>query len=119
MDFSRTDGVNPGGADGCLDFEDPDNKGLEDCVDSTFGTDNQNQILHTIFDEFCDRVSLADYVVLAGEAVMALTRPTPSQVQETKARFRSTFRFGRTTEYQCPYNEGRLPNPEEGCPGLA
>jgi len=117
MDFRPNDSLNPGGSDGCLDFDEPENGGLEDCVDSDFGMAG-NMVLHTIYDEFCDKVSLADYVVLAAEAVMALARPSPDQVEETKLRFRNNFEFGRTTATSCPFTKGRLADPEKGCPGL-
>lgn len=118
MDFDSNDDENPGGSDGCLDFDDMDNKGLEDCVDSTFGTHNQNMILHTVYDDFCDRVSLADYVVIAAEAVMALTRGSPENIRDANAKFRRSFQFGRITADTCEWSHGRLPNPEHGCPVL-
>ena len=62
MDFdpSATAGQG-GGADGCIDFDDPDNKGLQDCTSSS----SAHATLNAAYVKFCDRVSLADFVVLA------------------------------------------------------
>lgn len=32
MDFDASDLTNKGGSDGCIDFHDPDNKGLIECL---------------------------------------------------------------------------------------
>jgi hypothetical protein len=63
MDFRMDTGL--GGSDGCINFNDADNTGLADClVDSG---------LTSVYDEVCGQVSLADFFVIAGEAVMGRT----------------------------------------------
>jgi len=75
MDFR--DGV--GGSDGCLNFDDADNKGLINCVRGDFDLngdvdpDSFNKTLHDVYANHCANVSLADFVVIAGEAVMGFT----------------------------------------------
>jgi catalase (peroxidase I) len=61
MDF-RKDNHNKGGADGCLDFSDPDNLGLEQCI--------QNFKIQDVYAKHCTKVSLADFFVIAAEAAM-------------------------------------------------
>lgn len=34
-------------------------------------------------------------------------------------KFRDNFAYGRTTEEECDWNTHRIPNPENGCPGLS
>ena len=51
-----------GGSDGCVNFKDPDNAGLESCIKWTG--------IESIYAEWCDQISLADFMVLAGEAVV-------------------------------------------------
>lgn len=50
-----------GGSDGCVNFEDSDNKGLPKCLAWTN--------LVTIYQDYCDKIGLADFMVLAAEAV--------------------------------------------------
>lgn len=54
-----------GGSDGCINFNDRDNKGLVECIQTT----NITQA----YDEHCGVVSLADFIVIAAEATMART----------------------------------------------
>jgi hypothetical protein len=65
MDFRRSGNSTTGGADGCVNFADKDNAGLEDCLRSS----NLNQV----YGLFCDKLSLADFIVLASEALMIKT----------------------------------------------
>lgn len=106
MDF----GSGQGGSDGCLDFDDHDNKGLQKCLyEGEFGV----SILQA-YQEHCTTISLADFIVIAAEAVMMESRkhaaPGPN------IDFKSGFKYGRTTAETCPWALGRLPNPEDGCP---
>mmetsp|Transcript_45869 Transcript_45869/g.91010 ORF Transcript_45869/g.91010 Transcript_45869/m.91010 type:complete len:439 (-) Transcript_45869:228-1544(-) len=109
MDFTGTSG----GADGCLDMHDPDNLGLHACLyEGEFGVS-----LLDSYQEFCTRISLADFIVIAAEVVMNLTRCNALQVIPggLPVDFRSRFKYGRTTSLTCPWSRGRLPNPESGC----
>eukprot|EP00929_Paragymnodinium_shiwhaense_P018231 TRINITY_DN12845_c0_g1_i4.p1 TRINITY_DN12845_c0_g1~~TRINITY_DN12845_c0_g1_i4.p1 ORF type:complete len:375 (-),score=72.05 TRINITY_DN12845_c0_g1_i4:428-1552(-) len=102
-----------GGSDGCIDFHDMDNAGLAECLHlGEFGIS-----MADAYEDFCTSISLADFTVVAAEAVMKLSRqhvldedPTRSPVD-----FRSKFRYGRTTAQSCEFAEGRLPNPENSC----
>ena len=70
MDFRRkknkkgktiNKGGGTGGSDGCVNFEDGDNAGLPECLAWTE--------IAKIYDNWCDKISLADFIVLAAEAV--------------------------------------------------
>jgi len=50
-----------GGSDGCINFTEGDNKGLPQCL-SKAGIED-------IYGKWCDKVSLADFIVIAAEAV--------------------------------------------------
>ena len=113
MDF-RTGEAFKGGADGCINFEDPDNKGLPSCL-TKFGVND-------ILQEFKWKVSLADFVVIIAEAVIIRTSTTynafnPYQDGTIGAWLINGFRYGRTTSLTCDWNVGRMPNPEHGCHG--
>jgi len=108
MDFVPNQG---GGSDGCVDFDDVDNKGLKPClVTGEFG-----KSLSTTYLPVCKDVSLADFFVIAAEAVMMETREHAGTGLGKLLDFRSRFQYGRTTSMSCPSAKGRLPNPEEGC----
>eukprot|EP00933_Yihiella_yeosuensis_P008163 TRINITY_DN1134_c0_g1_i2.p1 TRINITY_DN1134_c0_g1~~TRINITY_DN1134_c0_g1_i2.p1 ORF type:complete len:622 (+),score=119.92 TRINITY_DN1134_c0_g1_i2:81-1946(+) len=109
MDF--VDGQ--GGSDGCTDMADPDNAGLDACL----RTGEHGLSLTQVYQTYCTTVSLADFLVIAAEAVMASTRARHVAATPGAANidFRSGFRFGRTTAATCDFAEGRLPNPENGC----
>lgn len=51
-----------GGSDGCVNFEDGDNAGLASCLAWTG--------LNKIYENWCDKLSLADFMVLSAEAVV-------------------------------------------------
>jgi len=69
MDFiHNADGTTQGGSDGCISFSDGDNAGLLDCM-ITFN-------LQAAYEPHCDVISLADFIVITGEAVMGRTSNT-------------------------------------------
>jgi len=104
MDFRPGDG---GGSDGCLDFGDVNNKGLQACLnEGEFG-----KSLKDTYQPVCNKVSLADFLVIAAEAVIIETRKNAG----AEVDFKSDFKFGRTTNTSCVKTHGRLPNPESGC----
>ncbi len=109
MDYDATKSQSEhGGSDGCIDFDDADNNGLEDCTTS----DNDgNGNLNGVYEVYCDRISLADFVVIAAEAVMGHT----SSDSNLGDQFKAVFRYGRTTSTSCSWAIGRLPDPEKGC----
>jgi len=102
-----------GGSDGCIDFHDGDNAGLAECIH----TGDHGVALADAYVDFCTSISLADYFVIAAEAVMKLSRAHVLADDPTRAEidFRSRFKWGRTTAMSCELAEGRLPNPENSC----
>lgn len=104
-----------GGADGCVNFEDGDNAGLPECLAWTG--------INEIYGEWCSTLSLADFMVLAGEAVVGgiavdYDPEDPFGDGTLLSKFRDQFMFGRETLETCPDNEGLMPNPENGCDDL-
>lgn len=72
MDFRNTY-ENKGGSDGCINFDEPDNAGLDDCIANGYFS------IQTSYSNFCDRVSLADFVVIAAEVMMAHLSSSPGK----------------------------------------
>ena len=109
MDFKDGEG----GADGCVDLTDADNAGLAECLyTGEFGIS-----IDTAYQHFCESVSLADFLVIAAEAVMTASRQHVTAADSTRSSldFKSKFRYGRTTAKTCEWAHGRLPNPENSC----
>lgn len=69
MDY-RTDSDDQGGADGCINFDDADNTGLATCLD--------NSGIQSVYANWCGIVSLADFVIIAAEAVTGKTAADPT-----------------------------------------
>jgi hypothetical protein len=115
MDFRWTsDGKATGGSDGCINFEDPDNTGIPQCL-ALFE-------VAALYKNWCDKVSLGDFLVIIAEAVMARTA-TSYQADSFESgtlahTFMSKFEFGRPTVASCAEHVGLMPNPEEGCADL-
>lgn len=102
-----------GGADGCMDLHDPDNKGLHECLyQGEFGVS-----VMQAYQEHCVKISLADFLVIAAESVMLLARQHVLQANTSRAPldFKSGFRYGRRTAKTCSWVAGRLPDPERSC----
>jgi len=111
MDFDPRSGL--GGADGCIDFADPDNLGLKGCLlDAITEADSVNVTLETMWQDWCTEVSVADFFVIVAEALIEATLP-PAQRAPFGSAFENQFRFGRETKSTC--NPGLLPNPEHAC----
>jgi len=113
MDFNPA--LNNHGSDGCIDFADPDNKGLHGCMLRDFNErDSVNISLELMWQDFCQEVSAADFFVLAAEVMMAATTPAAGGHQDMWTNsFASNFRFGRTTATEC--SPEPLPNPTHSC----
>ena len=112
MDYQAGDATKLGGSDGCIRFSDPVNGGLLSCL--------QASPLVAVYQSVCTKVSLADFIVIAGEAVMGRTSPSynpaaPYADGTLLNRFKHNFTVGRTTVSECPWAEGRLPDPEKSC----
>eukprot|EP00931_Biecheleriopsis_adriatica_P066330 TRINITY_DN40718_c0_g1_i1.p1 TRINITY_DN40718_c0_g1~~TRINITY_DN40718_c0_g1_i1.p1 ORF type:complete len:500 (-),score=107.40 TRINITY_DN40718_c0_g1_i1:35-1534(-) len=102
-----------GGSDGCLDMHDGDNAGLAECIsEGEFGIS-----IADAYADFCTTISLADFFVIAAEAVMASSRQHVLDDDSSRSYidFKSNFKWGRTTALSCGWAEGRLPNPEDSC----
>jgi len=77
-----------------------------------------------VYSRYCDKVSLADFLVIIAEAVMARTATGYKSVEtlwhkkSLATTFRDNFKVGRKTVETCEWNVGRMPNPERGCSDL-
>jgi len=111
MDFSKGEH----GADGCIDFGDPDNAGLMACMAGD-GENGNKAVLATAYAKWCDQVSFADFLVIAAESIMVRTRPDydGSSRASPSLNFKNNFRFGRRTADSCS-GLPPLPNAEDGC----
>jgi len=101
LDFQDLGTLAIGGSDGCTDLYHPINAGLAQCI--------QEGGLPEIYREFCETISLADFLVIAAEAVMhhARSRLTRSELLHSQPQqsdafdFQRRFRYGRTTAKSC------------------
>ena len=103
MDFRREkwpngeikkNGSGTGGSDGCVNFLDSDNTGLESCLRWTG--------IESIYGKWCDKISLADFMVLAAEAVVGsisvnYDAQDPFKQETLLGQFKSQFQWGRKT----------------------
>jgi len=110
MDY-RT-GAGRGGSDACIDFTEDDNAGLQPCLEEFKIAD--------VFAKHCGSVSLADFIVIAAEAVMARTSTSydpanPFAEGSLAKSFRDNFKYGRETATTCEWNKGYMPAATEGC----
>merc|ERR1719174_2404285 len=85
---------------------DEDNRGLRECLT----TGENDRRLATVCERHLHHVSFADFIVIAGEAVMTTQRGN----LEPPLDLRSEFRYGRTTTLNCEH-QTRLPNVALGC----
>jgi hypothetical protein len=111
MDFK--DGK--GGSDGCTDMTDPDNAGLAECLSTGEKHGPESVALNNVYNRFCEKISLADFLVVAAEAIMSELRPAGGRGD---LDFKSRFRYGRKTETEnCKFEFEHLilPNPEKSC----
>merc|ERR1712130_79265 len=101
-----------GGSDACTDMAEPDNAGLEDCL----LTGMEGATIKEVYVNWCSKISLADFVVLAAEAAMTYTRHLYLKATgETEdVRFKAQFHYGRTTSQTCEFNQ-MLPDPTKSC----
>jgi len=112
MDFNST-GDGNGGADACTDMDDEDNGGLPECL---FRGEFDGKVsLNDAYELFCDQISLADFIVIAAEAVMGHMADGAAK-ELLKEGLKGSFRFGRTTAFEgCEFAVGALPNPAHSC----
>lgn len=118
MDFHVKDGVPVGGADACTDMNEPDNAGLSACL----ANGEHGHSLKELYTNFCTQMSLADFEVIAAQAVMSLLATEGAPKETLSAGLKANFGFGRTTAtgeacQNSTHAEGSLilPNPALGC----
>jgi hypothetical protein len=104
LDYKANEG---GGSDGCIDFHDANNVGLEQCLTAT--------PLAQVYGKFCTRVSFADFLVIAAESILELSSKGDVDGEINTNAFQKHFKFGRKTSTSCRSARGRLPNPAGGC----
>jgi len=112
MDYNPQ--THTGGANGCIDLTDPDNGGLAECLytGAEFGIS-----IADAYEFFCTEVSLADFIVIAGQAIIEKTRQNvlDAKPKAPSITLKDIFKWGRDTATTCPESHGSLPNPEESC----
>jgi len=100
MDY-RVDEEHQGGSDGCINFNDPDNAGLQKCLEF--------HEIPELYSNYKDHVSLADFIVIIAEAAMARSHSSysasdPYEDGTLAQKFRDGFKFGRVTDEECSWN---------------
>jgi len=101
-----------GGSDGCTDMSNPDNKGLKECLATGETYKGVTVSIAGAYRPFCDKISLADFLVIAAEAVMTISR---RKDQRRDVNFKAHFRFGRKTATGNCLPDGILPDAEGSC----
>jgi hypothetical protein len=103
-------------ADGCLDFTDDEHKGLMCTKSFKSAYGDSNASLFDAYSDWCTKISLADFMVIAAEAVIKRTRKmaVEDDTYQLADRLRSTFQYGRSTVKECPEN-AKMAHAEEGC----
>ena len=117
MDYRKGGRGSPGtgGSDGCVNFEDPNNADIPDCL---VWTD-----LAGIYNKWCDRISMADFIVVAAEAVAGSLSPDYNanhkfNTDTLLTRFKQQFEFGRKSMDECPQEAHMTVNVANGCDDL-
>jgi len=106
------------GSNGCQDLAHPDNKGLEQCLaDPYFGAS-----IKQAYQQFCESISLADFLVISAEAVMTVKRnqrvvggrirQVDGHKDAAELYFMNNFKFGRKTAKSCKGSGDLLPDAE-------
>jgi len=104
MDYDQTDINEPGGSDGCLDFDDVINAGLPDL----WCDDDIACPFRLLYDSFySDTMSKADFWIASATQVIEITSPQNNPLV-------LPFRWGRVDSDICPSSSSRLPK-ETGC----
>ena len=83
-----------GGSDGCVNFLDPDNAGLGPCLNKTG--------VQKVYASHCGKVSMADFMVIAAEAVITRMSTGYDAAEPFKTggmgqRFRDQLKVGRSS----------------------
>lgn len=111
MDFE--DGV--GGSDACTDMEESSNAGLYACLNEGHEEYGDSELsMYRIYQDVCDVVSLADFVVISAQAVMIYMSDDEHRQALGKA-LKNNFKFGRVTRDADCVMTASLPNPDNSC----
>ena len=110
MDYDPT--TQTGGSDGCTSMVHADNAGLAACLYAGESGVSMAQA----YQDHCGDVSLADFLVVAAEAVMSQSRVLANL---SPVDFKSSFSYGRETATACPDAASRLPDPLRGCTAVS
>jgi hypothetical protein len=97
--------TNTGGGDGCIDFNDFNNRGLENIYGTLYKLKNSSNI----------NISFADYIQYAAlTSIWCSLNTIPIGIFENINNF--PFLYGRIDKQTCPYTKenGHLPDPEGG-----
>lgn len=94
LDYRKDARSTSGGSDGCLNLNDVINMGLAECINNTGIVD--------VYDKTCGSVSLADFIVIAAEAMMYRTSVGYDSNRlwyfgQLGRTFRDNFQSGRRT----------------------
>lgn len=104
-----------GGSDACTDMDNPDNAGLKACLSEGSPGEYGDLSMRGIYQHYCTKVSLADFLVMAAQAVMTYLAPA-AQKDYLYAALKGNFRYGRSTrDEDCVMTEHILPNPDDSC----
>jgi hypothetical protein len=100
LDYDKNDESTPYGPDGCVDFTNPSNAGLEEIWCD--GCD-----LTTVYNDAYSHISRADFWVAAANAVIR-------QTSNDGLNLKDSFVWGRVDNDSCPESAARLPQ-ATGC----
>lgn len=104
MDYDQTDMNEPGGSDGCLDFNDHINAGLPDLWCDNADACPFKYLYDTYYSRF---MSKADFWIASAAKVIEITSPPNNPLI-------IPLRWGRVDNDSCPSSSSRLPE-TDGC----
>ena len=104
MDYDQTDTNEPGGSDGCLDFNDQINAGLSDLWCDNADACPFKYLYDTYYSKF---MSKADFWIASAVKVIEITSPPNDPLI-------LPLRWGRVDNDSCPSSSSRLPE-TKGC----
>ena len=104
MDYDQTDANEPGGSNGCLDFNDRINAGLSDL----WCDDDDACPFRLLYDtDYSSIMSKADFWIASAAKVIEITSPPDNPLI-------LPLKWGRRDDDSCPSSSSRLPE-EVGC----
>jgi hypothetical protein len=109
MDTWDANGVSGGGADGCVDLNQNPQSNFKKCL-ATANPDTEYEPLHTLYQSVCGKVSLADFLVIAAQAIMTAMRDL--QLDDAKFTIVPRVKNGQYTLNKLPKPYGDNMPPE-------